>query len=120
MDEEPQDAIEFKIDRNDLYIEETFTDLKGGSVTRFTPVKPDGSPDKERRPVFFGQTSIYTPNGAVPIHNPIQAKDLPQAFKRFPEAMQAGLERLVEEARSLRKEEQPPIIQSSEPRIIVP
>lgn len=120
MNEEPQDGIEFKIDRGELYLEETFTDLKGGSVTRFTPVKPDGSPDKERRTIFLGQTSIYTPNGPVPLHNPIQAKDLPQALKRFPEAMQEALERLVEEARSMRKEEPPPIIQAAEPRIIVP
>ncbi len=120
MSAEPQDAIDFKIDRSNLYLEETFTDLKGGSVTRFSPVKIDGSPDKERRSVFIGQTSLYTPNGPVPLHNPIQAKDLPQAFKRFPEAMQEALGRLVEEARSMHTEEQPPIIQAAEPRIIVP
>ena len=120
MNDEPQDAIEFKIDRTALYLEETFTDLKGGSVTRFTPVKPDGSPDKERRAVFLGQTSIYTPNGAVPLQSPIQSKDLPQALKRFPEAMQAALERLIEEARSMQSQEQPPIIQAAEQRIIVP
>lgn len=120
MDEEPQNAIEFKIDRNELYHEETFTDLKGGSITRFTPVKADGAPDKERRTVFLGQATIYTPNGPVPLQNPIQAKDLPQALKRFPEAMQEALASLVEEARSMHREEKPPIIQAAESRIIVP
>jgi hypothetical protein len=120
MNDDSQEPIDFKIDRNNLYLEETFTDLRGGSVARFTPVKPDGSPDKERRPVFLGQTSLYTPEGSVPIQNSIQAKDLAQALKRFPEAMQAALERLVEEAKSMRTEESPPIIQAAEPRIIVP
>lgn len=120
MNDDSPEPIDFKIDRNNLYLEETFTDLKGSSVARFTPVKPDGAPDKERRPLFLGQTSLYTPEGPVPIQSPIQAKDLPQALKRFPGAMQAALERLVEEAKSMRTEASPPIIQTADSRIIVP
>ncbi|MCU0560146.1 MAG: cytoplasmic protein [Desulfobacterales bacterium] len=120
MNEEPQNGIEFKIDRSELYHQETFTDLKGGTVTRFTPVQADGSPDKGRRTVYLGQATLYTPNGPVPLQTPIQAKDLPQALKRFPEAMQEALANLVEEARAMQRQEQPPIIQAAEPRIIVP
>jgi hypothetical protein len=121
MSETPE-SMEFKIDRNNLFVEETFTDLSGSSITRFTPVKPDGSPDKGRRTVYLGQTSVFTPNGPVPIHNPINAADLPQALKRFPEAMKEGLERLIEEARSLNQaqERKSPLIQTPGSSIIVP
>lgn len=118
---EKEETLEFTLDRNNLFLEETFTDLSGNSVTRYTPVKPDGSPDRGRRVVFLGQTNVATPNGVLPIHNPINAADLPQALKRFPEAMQQGLQRLIEEARSLQREEKkPPLIQTPESRIIVP
>jgi hypothetical protein len=117
---ETEDALNFKLDRSNLYLEESFTDLKVGSVKRFSPVKADGSPDKERHPIFVGQTSVYTPHGPLPIQNVIPAKDLPQAFKRFPEAMQASMEKLMEEAKKMREEKQPPIIQSPGSRIIMP
>ena len=94
--------------------------MKTGTVKRFTPIKPDGTPDKSRKTVFAGQTSIYTPHGPIPIQNVIQAKDLSQAFKRFPEAMQASMNRLVEEASKLKDEKQSPLIQTPESRIIVP
>ena len=120
MAEETQDALNFNLDRSNLYLEESFTDFKVGSVKRFSPVKTDGSPDKERQSIFVGQTSVYTPHGTLPIQNVITAKDLPQAFKRFPEAMHAAMERLMEEAKKMREEKQPPIIQSPGSRIIVP
>ena len=120
MVEETEDALNFNLDRSNLYLEESFTDLKVGSVKRFSPVKADGSPDKERNPVFVGQTSVYTPHGPLPIQNVIPAKDLPQAFKRFPEAMQASMEKLMEEAKKMQAEKQPPIIQTSGSRIIMP
>ena len=120
MVEETEDALNFNLDRSNLYLEESFTDLKVGSVKRFSPVKADGSPDKERHPIFVGQTSVYTPHGPLPIQSVIPAKDLPQAFKRFPEAMQASMEKLMEEAKKMREEKQPPIIQSPSSRIIMP
>ena len=95
--ENTENAFDFKLDRLNLYQEETFTDLKVGTVKRFTPVKPDGTPDKSRKTLFAGQADLYTPHGPLPLQNVIQAKDLAQAFKRFPEAMQAAMERLVEE-----------------------
>jgi hypothetical protein len=120
MAEETQDALNFHLDRSNLYLEESFTDLKVGSVKRFTPVKADGSLDRERQPIFVGQTSVHTPHGSLPIENLITAKDLSQAFKRFPEAMLASMERLMEEAKKMRDEKQSPIIQGPGSRIIMP
>jgi len=112
MAEETSNNIEFKVDRKNLFKEETFTDLKVCSVRRLTPVLDDGAVDKSRKPIFVGQTTLMTPNGPLPIQGVIQAKELQQAFKRFPEAMIAAMEHLMEEAKKLKEKE--------DSRIIVP
>lgn len=112
MAEEIGNNIEFKVDRKNLYKEETFTDLKVCSIRRLTPVSDDGTSDTSRKTIFVGQTSLMSPNGPLPIQAIIQAKELPQAFKRFPEAMIEAMERLMEEAKKMKQEE--------DSRIIVP
>ena len=119
MADEQQNMEEFKIDRSNLYIEESFTDLKIGTVKRLTPVKTDGSEDKSRKPVFVGHTSIMTPNGPLPIQNVIGAKELQQAIKKFPEAMQEAMDRLIEEIKKYQEQEQSQI-QRPDSNIIIP
>ena len=118
--ENSEHTIDFSIDRSNLYLEETFTDLKAGTVKRLTPVLADGSVDKSRRALFLGQSSLYTPHGPLPIQNLIPAKELAQAFKRFPEAMEQAMQALMEEADKMRQEKDSPIIQTPESRIIMP
>ena len=112
MADEMTESIDFSMDRTNLYREENFTDLKIASIRRLTPVKPDGSADKTRKTIFVGHTNLITPNGQLPIQNMIPAKELQQAIKKFPEAMQSAMERLVEEAKKHKQKE--------ESRIIVP
>jgi hypothetical protein len=112
--------FDFSLDRSNLFLEETFTDLKVGTLKRFTPVLADGSLDKSRRTVFLGQTSIHTPHGPLPLQNIIVAKDLAQAFKRFPGAMDEAMQQLIAEAAKAEPEQASPIIQTPESRIIVP
>ena len=119
MIDEQQNNIEFTIDRSNLYLEESFTDLKAGTVKRLKPVRPDGSQDKTRKTVFVGHASILTPNGPLPIQNVITAKELQQAIKKFPEAMQAAMEQLMEEVKKYQEQEQSQI-QKPDSRIIVP
>ncbi len=119
MIDEQQNNIEFTIDRSNLYLEESFTDLKAGTVKRLTPVRPDGSQDRTRKTVFVGHTSILTPNGPLPIQNVISAKELQQAIKKFPEAMHAAMEQLMEEVKKYQEQEQSQI-QKPDSRIIVP
>lgn len=113
---------DFKVDRSNLYLEESFTDLTVGAIRRLSPVKPDGSPDKTRKTVFVGQTQLLTPQGSVPIQGVIKAKDLQQAIKRFPEAMQAAFDKLMEDIKKMREEESPIVApgRKDESRIIVP
>jgi len=114
------ETFDFKLDRNNLFQEETFTDVRNGSVKRFTPIRPDGAPDKSRKTIYLGQTSLYTPEGPLPLQNVIVAKDLAQAFKRFPEAMEEAVQRLMEEAKKMKDEKASPIIQTPGSRIIMP
>ena len=119
MADEQQNMEEFKIDRTNLYIEESFTDLKIGTVKRLTPVKTDGSEDKSRKTLFVGHTSIMTPSGPLPIQNVIEAKELAQAIKKFPEAMQEAMDRLIEEVKKYQEQQQSEI-QRPESNIIIP
>lgn len=119
MAEEQNSQTELKIDKGNLFKEETFTDLKVGMIKRMTAVKSDGSEDKTRKSVFVGQTSLMTPGGPLPLQAVIQAKDLQQAIKKFPEAMKVAMDRLAEEAKKYQEQEQGHV-EKSESRIIVP
>jgi len=119
MADEQQNMEEFQIDRTNLYIEESFTDLKIGTVKRLKPVKTDGSEDKSRKTMFVGHTSIMTPNGPLPIQNVIEAKELAQAIKKFPEAMQEAMNRLIEEVKKYQEQQQSEI-QKPDSNIIIP
>jgi hypothetical protein len=119
MPEEQPQSTELKIDRSNLYREESFTDLKVGIIKRMTPVKTDGSVDKTRKTIFVAQTSLMTPSGPFPIQAIIQAKELQQAIKKFPEAMKAAVDRLAEEAKKYKEQEQRRI-EKPQSRIIIP
>ncbi|MBF0099787.1 MAG: phasin family protein [Desulfobacterales bacterium] len=101
---------EYQLNKNNLYREEMFTDLSIGGIIRYTPVTPDGSIDKTRKPVFYGKVSIITQMGPIPIQTVIQAKDLQQAIKLFPETMKAAIEKFMEEVRKIEQQKQSRII----------
>jgi len=123
-DEQNTDALDFSVDRQNFYREESFTDLKVATIRCLSPVKPDGSVDKTRKTVFIGQTNIMTPGGALPIQAVIQAKQLQQAIKRFPEAMLAAVDKLAEEMQKMKQQEESKIITpgtaKEDSRIILP
>jgi hypothetical protein len=123
MTEERTQTIDFTVDRQNLYLEETFTDLKVASIRRLTPVNSDGSVDKTRKTIFLGETNLMTAAGPLPVQAMIPAKQLQQAIKRFPEAMQAAVEKLADEVQKMRQKEQSQIITPTgkeQSRIIVP
>lgn len=124
MAEERPQTIDFTVDRQNLYLEETFTDLKVASIRRLTPVTSDGSVDKTRKTIFVGETNLMTAAGPLPVQSMIPAKQLQQAIKRFPEAMQAAVEKLADEVQKMRQKEQSQIITPTagkeQSRIIVP
>jgi len=110
MAEDQKQELEFSVHRQNLYREESFTDMRVASIRRLTPVKSDGTEDKKRKTIFIGQTNLITPNGPLPIQSVIDARQLQQAIKKFPEAMQRETERLVEEMKKMKEEKESKII----------
>jgi hypothetical protein len=106
----PNEGPKMKIDKNNLYHEETFTDLKVGWIRRLTPVTPDGNRDKRREPLFIGQTQLVSPQGPIPIQCQIPAKTLPEAMKKFPEYMEMTMKQVVEQAMEMKRQAETRII----------
>lgn len=89
------DGDKLKMDAASLYREETFTDLKTGTITKLTPVKPDGTDDATRPPVFVAKTQIYSQMGLLPIEGEIEAQNLTEAIEKFPQAVEGALAELA-------------------------
>lgn len=99
MPNKEQQKINFTVDRNHLYREESFTDIKVAAIRRLIPVKPDGSDDDSRTPIFMGQTQLITPNGPVMLQSLLNAKTIEEAMDEFPTAMQAQMDKMIADAR---------------------
>ena len=110
MADEQTEAFNLSVNRSNLFKEESFTDLRACTIRQLSPVNPDGSPDKGRKIIYVGQTHVVTPAGSLPIQSVIQAKDLQQAFKKFPETMKAAMDSLIEEAKKAQQQEQSRIV----------
>jgi hypothetical protein len=101
---------EFKLETNDLYTEETFTDRRVGSIRRLQPVTADGAPDAARPVLFVGQTQIITPMGALPLTFEIEAATLSEALDKFPIGAQQALEETARELQEMRREQASSIV----------
>ncbi len=94
---EQKNKIDFTVDRNNLYREESFTDVKVAAIRRLTPVFADGAIDKGRNSVFMGQTQIMTPTGPVVLQAILDAKTIEEAMDKFPAAMQSSMDDMIRE-----------------------
>ncbi len=104
-EEDRQQLGEIRVDNANLYREEVYTDLRIATIRRLTPVRPDGSPDESRQPLFTGQTHVMSQAGPLPVECAIEARTLEEAAEKFPEAIRQAVDRLVEEAKELRRRE---------------
>ena len=101
---EPGGLSEIKVNASNLYREETFSDLRVATIRQLLPVKPDGSPDPSREPLFFGQAQMMTSAGPLPVEAPIEAKTLQEAMEKFPEAIREAVGEVVEHMRELQRQ----------------
>jgi hypothetical protein len=111
----PKALSEIEVDRSNLYREEVYTDLKIASIRVLTPVTSDGSPDTRRPVLYTGETQLMSQMGPVPVHAPIDAKNLDEAIANFPEAVNQAVERLMEEAREVQRREASRIVVPGHP-----
>ncbi|WP_250656271.1 hypothetical protein [Alkalimarinus coralli] len=101
---------EIKLDTDNLYREEMFTDHKVGTLRRMTPVTTEGEPDSSREVLYVGQAQMMTPAGALPLNFEIEATSLTDALDKFGTEAQACLERTLEELREMQRQQASSIV----------
>jgi len=101
---------EIQLSQDNLYREDSFTDLRLGSIRMLTPVKPDGTVDTSRTPLFIGQAQFMSPGGPLPVQGSIEAKSLTEAMEKFSEAMEQALKVMISESREMQRREESGLI----------
>lgn len=114
MSDQPEKISDVKMDGANLYREESYTDLKTGSIRKLVPIQPDGSDDEARTATFNGHTQVMSPQGPVPIQGAIEASTLEEAVEAFPKAMEEAMNRMVEEAQRMQREQANKIVTPDE------
>ncbi len=93
------------VDVNNLYREESYTDLKVASLRRLVPITSSGEPDPSRETRWIAQTQLMSQVGPVPVSALIEARTLQEAIAKFPEAVGRAVEEMIEEAREIQRSE---------------
>lgn len=96
--------IDFKVDKNNLYKEESITDLKTASIRILTPVKLDGTADETRTKIFVGHTQLMSQDGPLPLQARLNASTLEEAIDRFPAAMEGEMAQMIEHLTKMHQE----------------
>jgi hypothetical protein len=100
-----------KINPDNLYREESFTDLTYATIRRLTPVKIDGSPDESRESIFTGMAQLMSPNGPIPVQCVIEgAKTLGEAAAKLPDAIEKSVQAMIAEAAEMQRKEESRIV----------
>ena len=101
-DSEVQDI---QMDAANLYREESYTDLKAGTMRKLVPVKADGSDDPAREPIFTAATQVMTPGGVLPLSGEVEgAQTLAEAVAGFAPAIKQALADLRAEMEAMQRE----------------
>lgn len=95
---------EIKMDADNLYREESFSDLRVGSIRRLVPVTADGEDDSNRSVRYEGQTSLMTPAGSLPLHFELEVDSLSAAIEQFPQAVKEAADRAINELREMQRQ----------------
>jgi hypothetical protein len=105
MANRPEDRVtDAKMDPDNLYLEEVFTDRRVGTIRRLTPVNGKGAIDTTRAVSYIGETQVMTSVGALPISFEIEAKDLAEAASKFGGEAKDAIERTVRDLQEMRRQ----------------
>ncbi len=100
----PNPADEARMDADNIYREETFTDRQVGTIRVLVPVHIDGTDDASRARLFIGQASLYTPAGTLPLNFDLEATTLAEAVEKFPAAANRAVEETMQQLQEMRRE----------------
>ena len=101
---------DMRLDPDGLYREETFSDLRVGSIRRMVPVTRDGKDDPSRPSLYEGHASLMTQRGPLPLQFHIDASSLEDALAKFPDAATQALTETLEQIRKMQREAQSSIV----------
>jgi hypothetical protein len=99
-----------RMDVNDLYREDTYSDRKVGTIRVMTPVKSDGSTDSARASIYVGQAQIMTPAGVLPLSFEIPATNLAEACEGFAEGAKIAFDETMKELQEMRRQQASSIV----------
>ena len=106
-----QEGKEIQMDAANLYREESYTDLKAGSLRKLVPVTADGTDDPARQPIYTAATQVMTPGGVLPLSGEVEgAKSLAEAVAGFPATIQQAIADLREEMAAMQRERSSQIV----------
>ncbi len=108
--------IDFTVDKDNLYREESITDMKVAAIRRLVPITLDGQVDESRTAVFVGTTQLMTQEGPLPIQAMLEANNLEEAIAVFPAAMETAMQRMVAQLQQMQQAQKA----KDDSRIIVP
>lgn len=108
-------APEIKMNIEDLYQEDVFTDQKVGTIRRMTPITPEGEPDTTRAVIYLGGTQMMTPAGPLPLNFEIPGNNLVEVVNNFGEAANKSLEETMAELQEMRRQQASQIVMPGEP-----
>lgn len=99
-----------EMNADDLWLEETYTDRRVGTIRKMTPVNAAGTPDPARKVTWVGETQVMSTMGALPIQFQIEAATLGEAAKKFGPSAKTAIERTVRELQELRRQQASSIV----------
>jgi len=95
---------------NELYLEETFTDRKVGTIRRLTPVDSAGNPDASRAAEYQGMAQVMTAGGPMPLNFDIPGETLEEACGNFSACAQEAVEDMARKLEEMRREQASQIV----------
>lgn len=101
---DPNAPQEPRMDPNELYREDVFTDQRMGTIRRMTPVDGEGAADPSRPVLYIGQATVMTPMGSLPLSFDLEATSLADAVARFGPAAQRAVEETARELQEMRRQ----------------
>lgn len=94
----------------ELYLEETFTDRKVGTIRRLTPVDADGNADPGRPALYQGMAQVMTAAGPMPLNFDIPGTTLAEACANFSDCAQEAVEDMAKRLEEMRREQASQIV----------
>lgn len=109
MNEEAE-AQSPEFNTSDLYLEESFTDRKVGTIRRLTPVNNMGEADPNRPAIYSGMAQVMTAAGPMPLNFDIPGDNLEEACGNFSECAQVAVEEMAQRLEEMRREQASQIV----------